>query len=341
MEAVSLIVGLIIGCLLCYFVLQPKIKNTNKINEDIERQNNQITAANTELKTQQQELLNQIQSLVTRKAELMADIDASKMRRDELNKYIQELRAKMDEDNDIIFQKSLDLMQEHLDQAAQNEAAKFQKAQEIANEEYLKTLEEAAEEFAATLARKGEELANVQTQLDTLRAKAAAAIEAAKREEEKLLELDKYKILVSELDLLEINRLREIAPYFRNPRAIYKIVWESYYRNSTTELINRVIGTGTHTGIYKITNLKNQKVYIGQATDLASRWKDHIKAGLGIDTPNNILYAAMLKDGVENFSFEVLEECERASLNDRETHYIQFYEAQSWGYNMTKGGARK
>ena len=48
----------------------------------------------------------------------MADIDASKMRRDELNKYIQELRAKMDEDNNIIFQKSLDLMQEHLDQAA-------------------------------------------------------------------------------------------------------------------------------------------------------------------------------------------------------------------------------
>ena len=48
----------------------------------------------------------------------MADIDASRIRRDELNKHIQELRAKMDEDNDIIFQKSLDLMQEHLDQAA-------------------------------------------------------------------------------------------------------------------------------------------------------------------------------------------------------------------------------
>lgn len=202
-------------------------------------------------------------------------------------------------------------------------------------------MEEAAEEFAATLARRSEELAHVQEQLDTLRAKAAAAIEAAKREEEKLLELDKYKILVSELDLLEINRLREIAPYFRNPRAIYKIIWESYYRNNTTELINRVIGAGTHTGIYKITNLTNQKVYIGQAADLASRWKDHIKAGLGIDTPNNILYAAMLKDGVENFSFEVLEECDRASLNDRETYYISFYEAQSWGYNMTKGGARK
>lgn len=196
-------------------------------------------------------------------------------------------------------------------------------------------------ETAATLASKREEVKVVEQQLATLRAKADAAIAAAKREEEKLLEIDKYKILVSELDLLEINRLREIAPYFRNARAIYKIIWESYYRNNTTDLINRVVGPGTHTGIYKLTNLKNQKVYIGQATDISERLKQHIKAGLGIDTPNNMLYAAMMKDGVENFTFEVLEECERSALNDRETYYIEFYRSQEHGYNMTKGGARK
>ena len=195
-------------------------------------------------------------------------------------------------------------------------------------------------ETAAALASKREEVKIAEQQLATLRAKADAAIAAAKREEEKLLEIDKYKILVNELDLLEINRLREIAPYFRNARAIYKIIWESYYRNNTTDLINRVIGAGIHTGIYKLTNLKNQKVYIGQAANIAERWKDHIKAGLGIDTPNNMLYAAMMKDGVENFTFEVLEECERSALNDRETYYIEFYRSQEYGYNMTKGGAR-
>ena len=68
--------------------------------------------------------------------------------------------------------------------------------------------------------------------------------------------------------------------------------------------------------------------------------KEHIKCGLGIDTPNNILYKAMMKDGVENFTFEVLEECERSELNDRETYYISFYGAQDWGYNMNRGGAR-
>ena len=173
-----------------------------------------------------------------------------------------------------------------------------------------------------------------------MKAKADAAIAAAKREEEKLLEIDKYKILVSELDLLEINRLREIAPYFRNARAIYKIIWESYYRNLTTEMINRIMGTGVHTGVYKLTNTKNQKVYIGQAVDIGDRFKQHVKCGLGIDTPGNMLYQAMLKDGVENFTFEVLEECGRSHLNDREKYYIDFYKAQEWGYNMSRGGAR-
>ena len=202
-------------------------------------------------------------------------------------------------------------------------------------------LEELSGELAAAVASKREELGSIQQTLDTLRAKTDAAIAAAKREEEKLLELDKYKILVTDLDLLEINRLREIAPYFRNARAIYKIIWESYYRNLTTEMINRVVGAGTHTGIYKLTNLTNQKIYIGQAADIADRMKQHIKCGLGIDTPNNMLYTAMMKDGVENFTFEVLEECERSALNDRETHYIAFYRSQEHGYNMNKGGARK
>ena len=269
----------------------------------------------------------------------MADIDANKLRRDELNKYIEDNRRQADETNEIIYQKSFDLMQEKLSQAAEKESDKFQEAQRIAEEEYLKALEDIAMETAAALASKREEVKIAEQQLATVRAKADAAIAAAKREEEKLLEIDKYKILVTDLDLLEINRLREIAPYFRNARAIYKIIWESYYRNNTTDLINRVIGAGTHTGIYKLTNLKNQKVYIGQAANLADRWKDHIKAGLGIDTPNNMLYAAMMKDGVENFTFEVLEECERSELNDREKHYISFYGAQEWGYNMRKGGA--
>lgn len=56
MEAVILIIGLIIGYLLCYFVLRPKINNTNRINTEIQEENNKIVEINEFLTTQKAEL---------------------------------------------------------------------------------------------------------------------------------------------------------------------------------------------------------------------------------------------------------------------------------------------
>ncbi len=335
-----MLLGLCIGLVLMYFVLRPKLKATKEIDKRMEEQNQALEEQRIQLNNHINELTQDMQQKDCELRSRLIELNRLQVEERELQKHIQQIRESKEKDNEIIFQKSFDLMQEQLSQAAEKEADKFQKAQDDANNEYLKVLEEAAQTIAETLASKREELGLVQKQLDTLRAKADAAIAAAKREEEKLLELDKYKILVTELDLLEINRLREIAPYFRNARAIYKIIWESYYRNLTTEMVNRVVGAGTHTGVYKLTNLTNQKTYIGQAANIGDRWKEHIKCGLGIDTPNNMLYAAMMKDGVENFTFEVLEECERSQLNDREKYYIAFYRSQEHGYNMSRGGAR-
>ena len=41
-----LVIGLIIGVLFCYFILRPKIKVTNQINEEIQRENDKITELN-------------------------------------------------------------------------------------------------------------------------------------------------------------------------------------------------------------------------------------------------------------------------------------------------------
>ena len=323
-----------------YFVLRPKLRAAKEIDKKTEEQNKRLKEEECVLNEHIQQLQNCINQKEFKLQEQKLLLNELQVKEKELTKHIQDTRELIDKDNEIVYQKSFDLMQEKLSQAAEKEANKFQEAQKIAEEEYLRALEDIALETAAALASKREEVKIAEQQLATLRAKADAAIAAAKREEEKLLEIDKYKILVTDLDLLEINRLREIAPYFRNARAIYKIIWESYYRNLTTEMVNRVVGAGARTGVYKLTNLTNQKVYIGQAVDIGERFKQHTKCGLGIDTPSNMLYAAMIKDGVENFTFEVLEECERGQLNDREKYYIEFYRAQEHGYNMSKGGAR-
>ena len=131
--------------------------------------------------------------------------------------------------------------------------------------------------------------------------------------------------------------MRSIIPYLRNEEPLNKIIWKTYYEKPTSDLIGRLIGTENKIGIYKITNLNNQMCYIGQSVNIADRFKTHIKAGLGIDGSNNKLYTAMKSDKVENFSFEILEECDRTQLNEKEKFWIKYYQSETFGYNMTRG----
>lgn len=85
-------------------------------------------------------------------------------------------------------------------------------------------------------------------------------------------------------------------------------------------------------GIYKITNKINGKCYIGQSRDIESRWRAH-KARKG-----TYIYNAFQKYGVENFTFEVLEECEKERLNELEKYYIKLYHSFGEGYNLCEGG---
>ena len=95
-------------------------------------------------------------------------------------------------------------------------------------------------------------------------------------------------------------------------------------------------------GIYKITNLVNGKVYIGQSQDIYSRWKEHKYARNKREC--FALYGAFKKYGLDNFSFEIVECCPFEQLNEKEIYYIAQYhsyvgDTKSNGYNMTKGGA--
>ena len=68
-------------------------------------------------------------------------------------------------------------------------------------------------------------------------------------------------------------------------------------------------------GIYKITNNLNQKSYIGQSIDILTRWKQHIYEA-NHNRLNNTIYQAIRKYGIDNFTFSVLEECQKEQLNE-------------------------
>lgn len=88
-------------------------------------------------------------------------------------------------------------------------------------------------------------------------------------------------------------------------------------------------------GIYKITNLINQKAYIGQSNDIERRFKEHQQKG---ETSRIPLDIAIQKYGKDMFSYEVIEECDISQLNDKEEYWINYYHTKDNGYNCTNGG---
>lgn len=93
-------------------------------------------------------------------------------------------------------------------------------------------------------------------------------------------------------------------------------------------------------GIYKIENLINGKVYIGQSICITHRWRAHRKDAYN---PKNRcyerpLYRAIRKYGLDNFSFTVIEYCSEDILNEREVYWIKYYNSFEDGYNLTPGG---
>lgn len=202
-------------------------------------------------------------------------------------------------------------------------------------QEYLELMATSAENFRVEIAQMAADKAQLAKTLDELRSSVNAAVETAKRDaDEKNKELF-YCINLSSSDLEEIKKLREIIPLLKNPEALNKVVWKVYYENPTSDLIGRIIGKDTKTGIYKITNLQNQMCYVGQAVDVGARWKQHIKRGIGAETPTrNKLYPAMQEFGLTSFTFELIEECDRNILDEREDFWQDFYHAKDYGYSI-------
>jgi hypothetical protein len=181
-----------------------------------------------------------------------------------------------------------------------------------------------------------------ESELEKIKATRAALIQAQVKEKEIQENIDFYCLTLPVNDRDDIQRLEKVKKDLHNPRILSMLIWQTFFQKNMTTLCNNVLGTKTITGIYKITNLNTNMCYIGQAVDVASRWKEHAKCGLGIDTPaGNKLYAAMIEEGIWNFSWELLESCERALLDEKEKYYIGVYQASEFGYNSNKGNSKK
>lgn len=184
------------------------------------------------------------------------------------------------------------------------------------------------------------ELAQMDAKLENERHKYLSVIETVQRsqsDEEK--DLNRH-IQISSTDRSDINYLlNHVAEELRNPDILYKLIWSEYIQKKTNEMLDYILPSRECSGIYKITNDRTKQAYIGRSTSVRKRLTDHIKSSVGISTiADQRVHQAMRDEGIWNFTFELIEECSKEQLNEREKYYINFFSTEKLGYNQKAGG---
>lgn len=98
-------------------------------------------------------------------------------------------------------------------------------------------------------------------------------------------------------------------------------------------------------GIYKITCIKTNKSYIGQAINIRKRIMRHRSISLSKEKLDLKFYKAIRKYGLDNFIVEILIKLNiksklklKEKLNELEIFFINKYNSYNHGYNSTPGG---
>ena len=315
----NMIITILILCILligvAFYAYQEhgKAKERIQINEDIKKQN-------AELEQNYFQLVQQEQNI---KKEVEKDLETLK--------NVKEAASDALNSQQEISQKAFENYCEILSKQYDEKAAEYDNLTAKLDEAYSDIQNKIIADIDAQ-----------NSELEKIKATRAALIEAQIKEKEIQENKDFYCLIPTENDKDDIHRLERVKKDLHNPRILSMLIWQTFFQKNMTSLCNNVLGTKTVTGIYKITNLNNNMCYIGQAVDIASRWKEHAKCGLGIDTPaGNKLYAAMKSDGIWTFSWELLEKCDRVDLDEKEKYYISLYQSYEFGYNSNKGNSKK
>lgn len=331
MTIIYCVICFLLGAGLLYLGLRNKLKATIELDNKTREENVKIIEESQRLLQTQNQLNEKISNLNNDYNSLIKEIDFLKDKKKILDDNYEEANRNAE----AYYQKANELANEKFNQSAEKMARSYQQAEDNYKQEYLNTMAETSQQYAEMIAEKQKELDSLTTLLLDAKKKQDAIIEANKRAEEVKQKEQFYKLNLSDTDKEEIKHLRSIIPYLRSAEPINKVIWKVYYEKPYTDLVGRVVGQGVHTGIYKITNLENGMCYVGQAANIAERFRQHLKRGVGAEAPTrNKLYPAMYEIGPENFTFEVLEECDRSLLDSREDYFQEFYQAREYGYSI-------
>ena len=169
-------------------------------------------------------------------------------------------------------------------------------------------------------------------------AKQTAINEAILRQRALEEQQDFYRVCLGPEAANDVEILKEARRNLKKPEIIDKIIYDNYIAKPVLEMIKRVLQNTTCSGIYKITCIKTGEIYIGKSVDIKSRWQQHCKSAFNCGTiAHSLLHTKMKQYGIENFTFELVEQVPKEQLSEREKFYIDFYKTKETGLNERNG----
>ena len=181
-------------------------------------------------------------------------------------------------------------------------------------------------------------IGDAKVELDDYKKKQQAINEAILRQRAIDEQQDFYRVNLSQNTIEDVQILQEVRQKLHFSESLNKLIYDVYVSKSVAEMVKRVLEGGAPSGIYKITRLKTGEVYIGKSTNVKDRWVQHCKTVYGAGTiAHSILHTTMQKDGLEKFTFELVEEVPKDKLTEREKYWINFYGSKEYGLNERNG----
>lgn len=304
MDIVATVTISIILMIICFIVGQKTVKHQEQLNNDI---------------------------VLQQRALIEKDIESQKNR-------ILELTKEYERQKQLVSDAKISAEEAYNEKYKALDIEYIQKQKEIQNkyEQYEKELQNRVDE---RILEKEIEIEEVKAELSKLKSTRDAVIEAARQERIIQEQPEKYCIPMEDTEVHDIEYLNGIMPKLNHPEVLGKCIWSVFYQKKIKTFLMNILGPQDVCGIYKITDRLTQEMYIGQSKCIQKRWVEHIKCGVGATPSSNAnqLYAAMKRDGVWNFSFELLEQCGSDVLNDKERYFIDIYSSDSIGLNTKRG----
>ena len=277
--------------------------------------------------------------------EIRYDLRHLESQRDELSQGIKIQQAKLDEMTAHVQQYEQQLNDIALLNAKRYEETLMSIAKDKVDAKSKEMKEATIKQHEELMKKFEEEIKNAQSTIAALTQvieqyaqKQKAINEAIARQ--RLLEeqQDFYRICVSEESIEDIALLQQVKKNLKKPEIIDKIIYDNYMVKPVLDMIKRVLQNTTCSGIYKITCLKTGEIYIGKSTDIKSRWQQHCKTVFNCGTiASSLLHTKMKQYGIENFTFELVEQVPKDQLSEREKFYINFYQTKEVGLNERNG----